>query len=215
MIRILIAHDHALIREGIRHILLRLPDFEVAGEAADPAGTIALARSTQAHILILDTSIASRTGVELIREIREINQGIQVLVLTMNADEQYAMRAFKAGASGYLTSESTSGELIGALTAIASGGIHMSAAMSGQIGRNPPEPVETLPHQRLSRREFDVFRRITAGERIAEIATQLRVSTKTVSTYKARILEKMRMPHGTALVRYALRHRLFDDSEEP
>ncbi|SEI38392.1 response regulator [Paraburkholderia diazotrophica] len=215
MTRILIAHDHALIREGIRNILLHLTDFEVAGEAADAAGTIALVRSTQAHVLILDASIAGHTGVELIREIGEINQGIQVLVLTMNGDEQYAMRAFEAGASGYLTRESASGELIGALMTIASGGLYMGVAMAGQIGRNPPEPVEALPHRRLSKREFDVFRRITAGERIGEIATQLCVSTKTVSTYKARILEKMRMPHGTALVRYAMRHRLFDDSEEP
>ncbi|MPW19191.1 response regulator [Paraburkholderia sp. CNPSo 3157] len=215
MTRILIAHDHTLIREGIRHILLHLTDFEVAGEAADPAGTIALVRSAQAHVLILDASIAGHTGVDLIREIREINRGIQVLVLTTNGDEQYAMRAFKAGASGYLTRECASGELISALTTIASGGIHMSVAMAGQIERNPPEPLETLPHRRLSKREFDVFRRITAGERIGEIATQLCVSTKTVSTYKARILEKMRMPHGTALVRYAMRHRLFDDSEEP
>ncbi|MEM5437373.1 response regulator transcription factor [Paraburkholderia diazotrophica] len=215
MIRILIAHDHALIREGIRHILLRLTDFEVAGEAADAASAIALVRSTQAHVLILDASIAGRTGVELIREIREIDQGTQILVLTMNGDEQYAIRAFKASASGYLTSESASGDLISALTTIASGGIHMSVAMAAQIARDPPEFHEALPHQRLSKREFDVFRRIAAGERIGEIATQLSVSTKTVSTYKARILEKMRMPHGTALVRYAMRHRLFDDSEEP
>jgi DNA-binding NarL/FixJ family response regulator len=215
MIRILIAHEHALIREGIRHILLRLANFEVAGEAADATGAIALVRSTQAHILILDASIAGHTGVESIREIRAISHGIQVLVLTMNGDEQYAMRAFKAGASGYLTSESTSDELISALTTIAGGGIHMSVAMDGQIGGDPPGSLEALPHQRLSKREFDVFRRITAGERIGEIATQLCVSTKTVSTYKARILEKMRMPHGTALVRYAMRHGLFDDSEEP
>lgn len=215
MIRILIADDHAFVREGIRHILLRSSEFEVAGEAADAAGTIALVHATQAHILMLDMSMPGRASIELIREIRETARRIQVLVLTAHGDHQYVMQALKAGASGYLTRESTGAELIRALTTIANGGIHMSVATDDEVDRHPSGPLETLPHQRLSNREFDVFRRITAGQRIGEIATQLCVSTKTISTYKARILEKMQLPHGTALVRYALRHRLFDDSEEP
>ncbi|AUT59875.1 MULTISPECIES: response regulator [Paraburkholderia] len=215
MIRILIADDHALIREGLRHILKGSPEFEVAGEAADAASTIALVRSTDAHILILDLSMPGRNGVEMIPQIRATNPALHILVLTMHGEHQYAVRAFKAGASGYLTKESASGELVSALTKIAGGGVYMSLSMAERFARNLHEPLEMLPHQRLSDREFDVFRRITAGQTIGEIATQLCVSTKTISTYKARILDKMQMPHGAALVRYAMRHKLFDDSEEP
>ncbi|MBP0595142.1 response regulator transcription factor [Paraburkholderia sp. LEh10] len=215
MIRILLADDHALIRAGLRHILNESADVEVVGEAADAAGTIALVRTIDARILILDLSMPGRNGVELIGQIKEINPGIQILVLTIHSEHQYAVRAFKAGASGYLTKESASAELACALTKIASGGLYMSVAMAGRFARHLHEPLDTLPHQRLSNREFDVFRRITAGATIGEIATQLCVSTKTISTYKARVLEKMQLPHGAALIRYAMRHKLFDDQEEP
>jgi DNA-binding NarL/FixJ family response regulator len=215
MIRILIADDHALVRDGLRHILRDSPGFEVAGEACDAASTIALVRSTDADILMLDLSMPGRNGVDTIRLVKEIQPTLSVLVLTMHGEHQYAVRAFKAGASGYLTKESASGELVNALTKIASGGVYMSLAMAECFARNLHEPVEALPHQRLSDREFDVFRRIASGETIGEIAADLCVSTKTVSTYKARILDKMQMPHGAALVRYAIRHALFEDSNEP
>jgi len=214
MIDILIADDHALIRDGLRHILQHTPGFHVAGEASDAASTIALVRSTHADILILDLSMPGRNGVDTIRLAKEIKPMLQILVLTMHGEHQYAVRAFKAGASGYLTKESASGELVSALMKIAGGGVYMSLAMAECFARNLHEPVEELPHQRLSDREFDVFRRIAAGETIGEIAAELCVSTKTVSTYKARILEKMQMPHGAALVRYAMRHNLFEDSNE-
>ncbi|MEI6002903.1 response regulator transcription factor [Paraburkholderia bengalensis] len=214
MIRILLADDHALIREGLRHILRESADFKVVGEAADAASTIALVRTTDAHILILDLSMPGRNGVEMIRQIKIMHPGIHILVLTMHGEHQYAVRAFKAGASGYLTKESAGTELVSALTKIAGGGVYMSLAIAERFARNLHEPLETLPHQRLSDREFDVFRRITAGETIGEIAEHLCVSTKTISTYKARILEKMQLPHGAALVRYAIRHKLFEDNDE-
>jgi DNA-binding NarL/FixJ family response regulator len=213
MNRILIADDHPLIREGIRHILLDASGFDVVGEACDAASTIALVRSTDADILILDLSMPGRNGVDTIRLAKELKPALHILVLTMHGEHQYAVRAFKAGASGYLTKESASGELLGALAKIASGGVYMSLAMAECFARNLHEPAEELPHQRLSDREFDVFRRIAAGETIGEIAAELCVSTKTVSTYKARILDKMQMPHGAALVRYAVRHKLFEDSD--
>ncbi|WP_063534845.1 response regulator transcription factor [Burkholderia sp. MSMB1589WGS] len=214
MIRVLIADDHALVRDGLRHILGSATGFEVVGEACDGVSTIELMRSTDAQLLVLDLSMPGRNGIDLIRQIKEEKPALRILVLTMHAEQQYASRAFRAGASGYMTKESASAELVGALTKIAAGGVYVSLAMAERLARSLNEPAESLPHQRLSDREFDVFRRIAAGETITEIAQALDVSAKTISTYKARILEKMQMPHDAALVRYAIRHKLFDDGDE-
>lgn len=213
MIRVLIADDHTLIRDGLRHILQKASGFEVVGEANDGPSTIALVRSCPAEALVLDLSMPGRNGVELIKQIKEEIPALRILVLTMHAEQQYAVRAFKAGASGYLTKEGASAELVAAVSKVASGGVYVSLTMAEQFAQNLNEPVDTLPHQRLSDREFDVFRRIAAGQTLTEIATELCVSSKTVSTYKTRILEKMQMPHEAALVRYALRHNLLDDHE--
>ncbi|AOK32293.1 MULTISPECIES: response regulator [Burkholderia] len=214
MIKVLIADDHTLVRDGLRHILHNASGFEVAGQAWDGASTIALVRGTDAQVLVLDLSMPGRTGVELIKQIKDERPALHILVLTMHAEQQYAVRAFRAGASGYMTKESASAELIGAVTKVAAGGVYVSLAMAEQLAQSLNEPAGTLPHQRLSDREFEVFRRIAAGESIAEIAQALCVSAKTISTYKTRILEKMHMPHEAALIRYAIRHKLVDDSDE-
>ncbi|SAK91408.1 two component LuxR family transcriptional regulator [Caballeronia hypogeia] len=212
--KVLIADDHALVRDGLRHILASASGFEVAGEASDAPSTLALVRSTQAHVLVLDLSMPGRSGLELLRQIKEELPALRILVLTMHAEQQYAARAFKAGASGYLTKESASAELVAAVTKVASGGAYVSLAMAERFAQSLTEPADTLPHQRLSDREFDVFRRLCAGESINQIAESLCVSAKTVSTYKARVLEKMQMPHEAALVRYAVKHELFDDESD-
>lgn len=212
MIKVLIADDHALVRDGLRHILQDADGFEVVGEARDGATTIALVRSTDADVLVLDLSMPGRNGVELIQQIRNEQSALRILVLTMHAEQQYAVRAFKAGASGYLTKESASAELVSAVTKVAAGGVYVSLAMAERFAQGLNEPLETLPHQRLSDREFDVFRRITTGQTISDIARELCVSAKTVSTYKTRILEKMQMPHEAALVRYSIQHKLFGET---
>ena len=211
MTRVLIADDHALVRDGLRHILRSASGLEVAGEASDGATTIAMIRATQADVLVLDLSMPGRNGVELLKQIKDEKPALRILVLTMHAEQQYAVRAFKAGASGYLTKESASAELVTAVSKVAAGGVYVSLAMAERLAQSLNEPADDLPHQRLSDREFEVFRRIAAGETITQIAQALSVSAKTVSTYKTRILEKMQMPHETALVRYAMRHKLFDD----
>ncbi|KFG93468.1 LuxR family transcriptional regulator [Burkholderia paludis] len=213
MIRVLIADDHTLVRDGLRHILQNASGFEVAGEACDSASTLALARDAAANVLVLDLSMPGRNGIELIRQIKDEKPALQILVLTMHAEQQYAVRAFRAGASGYMTKESASAELVAALTRIAAGGVYVSLTMAEQFAQSLNEPTDLLPHQRLSDREFDVFRRVTAGESISGIAQALGVSVKTISTYKTRILEKMQLPNDTALVRYAMRHTLFDDPD--
>ncbi|TDA43538.1 response regulator [Burkholderia pyrrocinia] len=214
MIRVLIADDHALVRDGLRYILQNANDFEVAGEACDSASTVALIRGTPAQVLVLDLSMPGRNGIELIRQIKDEKPALHILVLTMHAEQQYAVRAFRAGASGYMTKESASAELVAALTKIASGGVYVSLTMAEQFAQSLNEPAELQPHQRLSDREFDVFRRMTSGESISDIAQALCVSVKTVSTYKTRILEKMQMPNDAALVRYSVRHKLFYDPDD-
>ncbi|SDG10031.1 response regulator [Paraburkholderia phenazinium] len=214
MTRVLIADDHALVRDGLRHILRGASGFEVVGEACDGPTTIALIRAHPADVLVLDLSMPGRNGVELIKQIKDEQPALRILVLTMHAEQQYAVRAFKAGASGYLTKESASAELVAAVSKVAAGGVYVSLAMAERFAQSLNEPADTLPHQRLSDREFDVFRRIAAGQTITEIAAELCVSSKTVSTYKTRILEKMQMPHEAALVRYALRHKLLGDDDE-
>jgi DNA-binding NarL/FixJ family response regulator len=214
MTKVLIADDHALVRDGLRHILQSASGIEVAGEANDAAATVALVRSVDAHVLVLDLSMPGRNGVELIKQIKEEKPILRILVLTMHAEEQYAVRAFKAGASGYVTKDSASAELVSAVKKVAAGGVYVSVAMAEKLAQSLNEPVGALAHQRLSDREFDVFRRIAIGESISKIAQDLCVSAKTVSTYKARILVKMQVTHEAALVRYAVRHKLFDEDNE-
>ncbi|AXE92471.1 response regulator [Paraburkholderia sp. DD10] len=214
MTRVLIADDHALVRDGLRHILEGASGFEVVGEANDSPSTVALIRERAADVLVLDLSMPGRNGVELIKQIKEEKPTLRILVLTMHAEQQYAVRAFKAGASGYLTKESASAELVAAVTKVAAGGVYVSLAMAERFAQSLNEPTDLLPHQRLSDREFDVLKRIATGQTITEIAAELCVSAKTVSTYKTRILEKMQMPHDAALVRYAMRHKLVSDEDD-
>jgi DNA-binding NarL/FixJ family response regulator len=214
MTRVLIADDHALVRDGLRHILEGASGFEVVGEANDSPSTVALIRERAADVLVLDLSMPGRNGVELIKQIKEEKATLRILVLTMHAEQQYAVRAFKAGASGYLTKESASAELVAAVTKVAAGGVYVSLAMAERFAQSLNEPTDLLPHQRLSDREFDVLKRIATGQTITEIAAELCVSAKTVSTYKTRILEKMQMPHDAALVRYAMRHKLVSDEDD-
>ncbi|MEX3916325.1 response regulator [Paraburkholderia sp. BR10872] len=216
MTKVIIADDHALMRDGLRRILESARDihFEIVGEGCDSTTTLALVREHPAQVLVLDLSMPGRSGVDLVKQIKDEKPELRILVLTMHAEQQYAVRAFKAGASGYLTKECASTELVSAVTKVAAGGVYVSMAMAERFAQSLNEPADTLPHQRLSDREFEVFRRIAAGQTITEIAQELCVSAKTISTYKVRILEKMQMPHEAALVRYAMRHKLIDDPDE-
>lgn len=214
MTRVLISDDHTLVRDGLRHILDSVDGIEVTGEASDGTTTIAMIREIPADVLVLDLSMPGRNGVELLKQIKDEKPSLRVLILTMHAEQQYAVRAFKAGASGYLTKESASAELVAAVSKIASGGVYVSLTMAERLAESLHEHGDDPPHQRLSDREFEVFRRIASGETITQIAQALSVSTKTISTYKTRILDKMQLPHDAALVRYAVRHKLFDDGHE-
>ncbi|WP_175943587.1 response regulator [Burkholderia pyrrocinia] len=215
MIRVILADDHAVMRDGLRHILETAGGFEIVGEASDGSATLALAERGAADVLLLDLSMPAPTGIELIRMIKSHAPSLRTLVLTMHAEAQYAARAFKAGATGYLTKDSATAELVDAVGKVAAGGVYVSPSAAESLARTLRTPAQMLPHERLSARELDVMRRIVAGQTVTQIASELALSAKTVSTYKTRILEKMELPHEAALVRYAMRHDLdpgFDDA---
>jgi DNA-binding NarL/FixJ family response regulator len=155
-----------------------------------------------------------RNGLEIVRQLKDERVSVRVVILTMHAEHQYAERAFKAGAQGYLTKESAGAELVTAIMKVANGGIYVSQAMAERFARNLNTEAQSLPHEALSDRELEVFRRLVSGESVTEIANALSVSSKTVSTYKMRILEKMQMHNDAALIRYALKHKLFDSSDD-
>lgn len=211
MIAVLIADDHEVVRNGLRHILERAGDFEVLAEAADGSAVPSMVREYPASVILLDLSMPGRSGLDLIRQLRVEHPTLRILVLTMHAEEQYVVRAFRAGAAGYLTKESAATELVEAVRKVASGGTYVSQAVAGTLAEGLRAPGEAAPHSGLSDRELEVFHRIVAGQALGEIASALCVSAKTVSTYKMRLMEKLQVRNDAALVRYAISHRLFGD----
>jgi DNA-binding NarL/FixJ family response regulator len=210
---IVIVDDHPLVRDGIRNALQDEGGCNVVGEAGDWPSALALVRSVPADLLVLDLLMPGRSGVELISQVKLDAPTLRILVVTAHAEQQYAVRSFKAGASGYMTKGCMGTELLAAVIKVAAGGVYVSRPMADALATILTEPSQPLPHHRLSDREHDVFRRLSGGQTLAQIAEALSVSTKTVSTYKARILEKLEMPHDVALIRYAVRHELFDHNE--
>ena len=211
MIRVLIADDHGLVREGLKRVLAAASDIEVAGEAANGDEALALVKRHDYDLALIDLSMPGVSGLDLIRRLKLEKPRLRILVLSMHGEKQYAARALKAGASGYLTKDSAGSELLGAIRKVGTGGVHISEAAAAELLVVGPRTDDAPPHTALSDREFEVFRQLVAGRSITEIAAGLHVSVKTVSTHKARILEKMAMASTAELVRYAMEHRLLDD----
>lgn len=210
MTRILIADDHAIVREGLRRILQNAPGIEVAGEAVDGDEVMARVREGGFDLLLLDMSMPGKNGIELIKWAKSTRPELVVLVLSMHQEEQYAVRAIRAGASGYVTKESASALLVAAIRKVADGGLYITAGVAGQLALTLRPPATDLPHQTLSDREYEVFGLLVKGGTVSDIAARLHLSGKTVSTHKARILEKMGMASVADLVRYAVAHKLTD-----
>lgn len=212
VIRVLIADDHTLVREGLRQLLGATADIRVEGEAANGDEALALAKAHDYDLAVLDLSMPGPgpSGIELIKRVKAEKPRLRVLVLSMHGEQQYATRALKAGASGYLTKDSASAQLVGAIRKIANGGVHISEAAAAQLlaGQGGAHAGEAAPHARLSNREFEVFRLLVEGLGPTEIADRLHLSVKTVSTHKTRILEKMGMQNTAELVRYAVDKKL-------
>jgi len=212
MKRILIADDHAIMRDGLKRILDATPDLKVVDEAEDGDQVMVKVRGNTYDVVLLDMSMPGKSGIELIKWIRSAKPDFAVLVLSMHEEEQYAVRAIRAGASGYVTKDSASLQLVTAIRKVAEGGVYISQDVAEQIALNLKPKGEEDPHQSLSDREFEVFLLIVEGLAVSEIAERLHLSVKTVSTHKARILEKMNMESVAELVRYAMTHHLIDDT---
>jgi len=208
--RILIADDHAVVRQGLMLILGRALGPMEFGEAADSRQAIAAALKEPWNLMILDLSMPGRNGLEVLKELRAQRPALPVLVLSMHAEEQYAVRAFRAGAAGYLTKANASAELVKAVERILSGGRYVSATLGEKlaaelVGRGPG-PL----HEKLSDRELEILRLIGSGRTVKEIAAELTLSSNTISTYRARLLEKMKLRTSAELMQYAISNGLVD-----
>ena len=214
MIRIVIADDHTLMREGLKRILESTDDIEVVGEATDGFGVLAHVRKGGFDLLLLDLSMPGRSGIDLIRQIRTESPKLPVLVLTMYEEEQYAIRSIRAGAQGYLTKESAGTQLVHTIRKVASGKPYISIEVAEQLALDIMTPEKPLPHSQLSNREFEIFNLLAQGKTVTDIGQQLHLSVKTVSTHKSRILNKMGMHSISEIVRYAVAHNLLAPFEK-
>ncbi|HEY0826013.1 MAG TPA: response regulator transcription factor [Ramlibacter sp.] len=210
-VRLVLADDHAIVREGLKRIVADVQDFQVVGEAADGAEVMKAVRELDFDVLVLDLSMPGRSGMELIKLVKAEKPRLRILVLSMHQEMQYAVRAIKSGASGYLTKESAPAQLEQAIRKISGGGAYISAEVAEQLALGAmPGGGESLPHENLSDREFEVFRLLVAGEAVSDIAAKLNLSVKTVSTHKANLMQKLGLSNQTELVRYAIKHGLAD-----
>ena len=208
MIRIVVADDHTIVREGLKQLLGAAGDFSVVGEAQDGHSVMELVRTLDFDVLLLDMSMPGRSGIELIKQVLSEKPRLRVLILSMHEERQYAVRAIRAGAAGYLTKESASAQLVSVIRKVAAGGAFISTEVAEQLALAAMPQTDGLPHTALSDREYQVFQALAAGRTVSEIATQLNLSVKTVSTHKARLMQKMSLPNQAELVRYALTHKL-------
>jgi two-component system, NarL family, invasion response regulator UvrY len=207
MLKILIADDHAVVRQGLRAILSELPEVSLVGEAASGGEALDQVRSGQWDALVLDLSMPGLGGLDVLKDVLHERPKLPVLVLSMYPEDQFGMRILKAGAAGYMSKETAPEELAHAIRKITTGGKYISPALGEKLAFQW-EHADRQPHETLSDREFQVMRMLAAGKATKEIADALSISVKTVSTYRARILEKLDLKRNADLVHYAIQHRL-------
>lgn len=216
MIKTLIADDHAILRAGLKHLLSEYPDIVVAGEAINGHEALARVQAEDWSVVVLDMSMPGKSGIELIKQIKQLAPKLPILILSMHKEDVYAVRALKAGASGYLCKDNAEEQLVVALRKVAAGGLYISATVAEKlaIGMLHGDAQETPPHTRLSDREYQIFEAIAGGEGLTEIALRLNLSVKTVSTHKTHVMEKMGCTNVAELIRYAILHKLEPDIAE-
>ncbi|HQW20557.1 MAG TPA: response regulator transcription factor [Rhodocyclaceae bacterium] len=215
MIEILLADDHAIIRDGLRQIIADTDDLTVAGEAVNGSEVLARVRERNWDILVLDISMPGKSGLELIKQIKIERPKLPILIFSMHDEEQYALRALRAGAAGYLTKDSDARQLLTVIRKVAGGGVYLSPAMAERMARELMPATEVPPHRLLSDREYQIFELIVLGHSLTNIAERLCLSVKTVSTHKSNILQKMNMTNQAELIRYAIHHGLADGDGIP
>jgi two-component system, NarL family, invasion response regulator UvrY len=207
-IRVIIVDDHAILRSGIKQILMATPDIEVVAEAENATEAIRFSREIDADVMLLDISLPDRSGIDALKYIKRDNQKLAVLMLSMYMEDQYAVRALKSGAYGYLCKHSASSELISAIHTLAKGKKYITPEvaeiLAEQVGGEKPQSL----HETLSDREFQTMIMISSGFSVSEIAEKLSLSVKTVSMYRTRLLEKMHLRHNSDITHYAIKNQL-------
>jgi DNA-binding NarL/FixJ family response regulator len=210
MIRVAIADDHAIVRQGLRHVLDAQSDFAIAGEASNHGEVLQLLRREPCDVLVLDVSMPGKNGIETLKQIKVEWPKLPVLILSMYPEDQYAVRALRAGAAGYLTKVAAAGQLVEAIRQVTRGRKYitpeLALSLAEHLDRDPDMPAHAL----LSDREFQTLRLIAAGRTLAEIGDELALSPKTVSVYRARLLAKLKVATNAELTRYALEQHLLD-----
>jgi DNA-binding NarL/FixJ family response regulator len=204
MIRLAIADDHPVVREGLRRVVTEDAGITVVGEAATAAELFKLLAAAAVDVILLDVSMPGATFVETVVELRERHPTVSVLVLSVHPEDQWAMRALRAGASGYLTKDQSPEQLVRAIRKVARGGKYVSESLAEQLAGLADRGRATAPHERLSDREFEVLRALGSGMAVKEVAEQMKLSSKTVSTYRTRLLDKMGFKSTADLVRYVV-----------
>ena len=207
-IRIFIADDHPIVRQGLRRIVEEDPGMAIAGEAGDAATVLTALQSTAADLVLLDVSMPGAPFLETLKELRTRHPTVRVLALSVHPEDQWAVRALRAGAAGYLTKDHSPDQLLEAIRRVYRGGKYVSPTLAERLAEQLNGGAERAPHELLSDREFEVMRRLGNGLTITQIASELALSAKTVSTYRARIFEKMAVESNADLVRYAARYGL-------
>lgn len=210
MYRILIVDDHPVVRHGVRHILAESGDIEVAGEASGAYEALDKVREGSYDAVLLDIALPDMNGIELLRVIRQVKPKLPVLVLSVYEEDMYAVRAMREGAAGYLTKGSVSQELVGALRQISRGERYITKSLADRLALAVGSGLDKPLHDTLSLREFEVMRLLAEGKLLKTISELLRLSPKTISTYRARIFEKMQFATNEDLIRYARQHGLVD-----
>jgi two-component system, NarL family, invasion response regulator UvrY len=207
MIKVIIVDDHPVVRRGLKQIIEDEPDMQVAGEAKNDGECFSLVRKTDCTLVLLDITLPDRSGFDVLKQLKYELPGLPVLILSIHPEDQYGLRFIKAGASGYLMKEVASEELVKAIRKVSAGGKYVSASLAEKLVSHL-DALDRPPHENLSNREFQILCMIAAGKSLKGIADELCISEKTVSTYRARILEKMKMSTNSDLIHYVLDHHL-------
>jgi two-component system invasion response regulator UvrY len=210
VIKVFIADDHAIVREGLKQILADTKDIVVAGEAENGSDALRLFRKSGCQVVLLDISMPDRNGIEVLKQMKKEKPELQVLMLSMHREDQYAIRSLKAGAAGYLTKQSAPRELVNAIRTVAGGLKYISPALAQELAKHVGDDHEAALHETLSDREYQTLTMIASGLTVGAIAKELSLSVKTVSEYRARLLVKMKLKNSAELTHYAIRNHLVD-----
>jgi DNA-binding NarL/FixJ family response regulator len=210
MIRVLIVDDHPAMRRGLREIISDSAELEVCAEAANAAQALEQVRVSNPHVVLMDITMPGRTGLEALADIKIERPELPVLICSIHAENEYALRALRGGASGYIPKDSDPEELIGAITKVASGRRYITPTLAELLAADVGGEVQHSPHEALSNREYEVLRLVALGKSMSQIAEEMSLSIKTVSTYRTRILEKLHLSTTAEMIRYALEHKLVE-----